>query len=84
MGSAWKKLFGKEHSFTTLAHIPVHAIHKKIYLEIMDGEEGLKREMKELDKWKATEYIKSWEYVNKHGHTRASLDRRLERVLFPI
>ncbi|MFV0556713.1 MAG: hypothetical protein ACK5LM_06405, partial [Lactovum sp.] len=29
VGDVWARLFGDQHSFVTLVHIPVHAIHKR-------------------------------------------------------
>lgn len=31
----WEKLFGSKHSFITIVHIPVHAVHKAIYLDVL-------------------------------------------------
>jgi hypothetical protein len=64
----WQKLFGKQHSFTTLVHIPVHAVHKAIYLDVLDSPERLKRDKNNDQKQKLTEYSKSWDYVEKHDY----------------
>lgn len=64
----WQQLFGKTHSFTTLVHIPVHAVHKAIYLDKLQEEDRLSREFKALKNKKAIDYIKAWDYVNAHGH----------------
>lgn len=67
----WEKLFGKGHSFKTLVHIPVHAIHKAIYLDILKAPERLERELHSLENekgWDTTDYLKSWEYVEEHGY----------------
>ncbi|MGI9027317.1 MAG: hypothetical protein ACR2FM_00515 [Candidatus Saccharimonadales bacterium] len=67
----WDKLFGSSHSFGTLVHIPVHAVHKAIYLDVLKAPERLRRDVEgvedEID-WDASDYVKAWEYVEKHGY----------------
>jgi len=36
----WRKLFG-EHERTTLVHIPLHALHKHLYLDLLKAPERL-------------------------------------------
>mgnify|MGYP001206377862 CR=1 FL=1 len=64
----WQKLFGKEHTFGTTVHIPVHAVHKAIYLDILKESKRLKRDITNNKKYKATDYIAAWDYVEKHGY----------------
>lgn len=64
----WEKLFGKQHSFGVLVHIPVHAVHKAIYLDILNEPERLKRDIETNKKYKAKDYIDAWDYVEKHGY----------------
>lgn len=64
----WQKLFGKNHSFRTVVHIPVHAIHKAIYLDVLNEPKRLKRDMEGNKKFDATDYVKAWDYVEKHGY----------------
>ena len=64
----WQKLFGKNHTFGTLVHIPVHAVHKAIYLDILKEPKRLKRDIVENNKYNATDYINAWDYVEKHGY----------------
>ncbi len=64
----WQKLFGKEHTFGTLVHIPVHAVHKAIYLDVLNAPERLERDIAGIKKIKATDYINAWGYVDKHGY----------------
>jgi hypothetical protein len=66
--SRWQKLFGKNHSFGTLIHIPVHAIHKAIYLDYLKEPKRLKRDIKENIDNTAEDYIKAWNYVEAHGY----------------
>ena len=64
----WQKLFGKEHASGTLVHIPVHAVHKAIYLDVLNAPERLERDIAGIKKNKATDYINAWDYVDKHGY----------------
>lgn len=64
----WEKLFGKQHSFTLLVHIPVHAVHKAIYLDVLKEPKRLERDMANNKKYEATDYVGAWEYVDKHGY----------------
>ncbi|HVX24350.1 MAG TPA: hypothetical protein VG992_03350 [Candidatus Saccharimonadales bacterium] len=64
----WEKLFGKQHSFTAIAHIPVHAVHKAIYLDILKAPERLERDIAVNKKHDATDYIVAWDYVDEHGY----------------
>lgn len=65
----WKNLFGKNHSFNTLVHIPVHAVHKYIYLDVLKDPSRLKRDY-EKDRNGPDDYIKSWDYVNRIGYRK--------------
>jgi hypothetical protein len=62
----WRDMFGEELSKNTLVHVPVHAIMKKLYVDI------LKRpELVELDKKSVSnnpDYTAAWEYVDRVGH----------------
>ena len=64
----WESLFGKQRSFTELVHIPVHAAHKAIYLDILDEPARLKRDIEKNKEHKAVDYIAAWDYVEKHGY----------------
>lgn len=64
----WKKLFGKSHTFNTLVHIPVHAIHKAIYLDVLNEPRRLKRDVKFVKDYNDTDYIKAWEYVESNDY----------------
>lgn len=65
---AWEKLFGKNHTFTSLVHIPVHAVHKAVYLNVLQEPKRLERDIKSNIDHKATDYISAWDYVEKHGY----------------
>lgn len=64
----WQKLFGKQHSFDTLIHIPVHAAHKAVYLDVLDEPKRLERDIERSQKYKAADYVKAWEYVEQNGY----------------
>jgi hypothetical protein len=60
----WRRLFG-EHERLTLVHIPLHAIHKYIYLDVLKAPERLEREISFLGNFPTGgAYIQAWEYVN--------------------
>ncbi len=64
----WKKSFGSEHSFVTIVHIPVHAIHKAIYLDVLKDPKRMAREKKYMRDHQAIDYLKSWEYVDREDY----------------
>ncbi len=66
----WQKLFGKEHSFGTVVHIPVHAVHKAIYLVVLNAPERLARDVAGNEKYRATDYINAWNYVDKNDYRK--------------
>jgi len=64
----WQKLFGKNHSFGVTVHIPVHAVHKAIYLDVLNEPNRLERDIATNKKFNATDYVKAWDYVEKNGY----------------
>lgn len=66
--SRWEKLFGKGHSIVCLIHIPVHAVHKAIYLDILKAPERLKRDITGNQKSQSIDHVKAWEYVERHDY----------------
>ena len=63
----WRKLFGN-HPPVTLNHIPVHAIHKSIYLDLLKVPQRLQRDITHCQTHGATDYVKAWEYVEEAGY----------------
>jgi hypothetical protein len=64
----WRKLFG-QHERLTAVHIPLHAIHKYIFLDVLKAPERLEREISLLSNSQTGEaYIQAWEYVNKRNY----------------
>lgn len=69
LNSEWAELFGDIIHKTTLIHIPVHAIHKAIYLDGLKEPKRLRRDIENCKEGpQATEYAEAWEYVEKHGY----------------
>lgn len=64
----WEKLFGEQDSMKTLVHIPVHAIHKAIYLDILKEPERLERDIQKDRKSGNKAYIASWDYVEEQSY----------------
>lgn len=64
----WQKLFGKSHSFGTIVHIPVHAVNKAIYLDVLNEPRRLKRDIANNKKYEAEDYIAAWDYVEEHDY----------------
>lgn len=64
----WRKLFGESLRSGTVVHIPVHAIHKYIYLEILDEPGRLERDINRPRKSGDSVYVESWAFVEKHGY----------------
>lgn len=64
----WEKLYGNQYTFTALVHIPVHAVHKALYLDVIQEPEHLERDITNNKKNKAIDYIAAWDYVEKHDY----------------
>ena len=64
----WRRLFGDDHSQNTLIHIPVHAVHKAILLDILKEPERYDREIALTSKW--PDYKAAWQYVNAHDYKK--------------
>lgn len=63
----WTKLFG-EHDFNVLVHIPVHAVCKFIWLDVLKEPQRYEREIATLRNLHLTDYLQAWEYVDKHDY----------------
>ena len=62
----WKKLFGEEHSFNVLIHIPVHAILQYVFDDVLNEPQRTKNDRAKCSKW--PDYDAAWQYVEKHGY----------------
>jgi hypothetical protein len=66
--SAWRRLFG-DHERVTLVHIPLHALHKYLYLDVLKAPERLERELNVLRSIQtAGAYLQAWDYVNERDY----------------
>jgi hypothetical protein len=66
----WQELFGNNHTFGTIVHIPVHAVHKAIYLDVLKEPKRLKRDIAENSKNNASDYVSAWNYVDNHDYKK--------------
>lgn len=72
----WRHLFG-EHDRSTLVHIPVHALHKYLYLDVLRAPERFRRDVEDASSSKiGGPYARAWEYVNKHDYNAIIADLR--------
>jgi hypothetical protein len=62
----WKILFGDNHDFNTLVHIPVHAVMKRLYLDVIDRPDLLKLDIDDVSNNKP--YAQAWDYVNNNDY----------------
>lgn len=64
--ATWRQMFGDHYDAKTLAHIPVHAMLKELYLDHIDRPDLLALD---IEKTKANApYAEAWAYVQKHGY----------------
>jgi hypothetical protein len=68
--SKWEKLFGRQKSLTTLVHIPVHSVHKAIYLDVLKEKSRLLRDINSCRKHGHKDYVQAWDYVEKHDYKK--------------
>lgn len=68
MAKEWSRLFGGQHSFKTVVHIPVHAVHKAIYIDVLDSPARLERDIAKCKENGAEAYVEAWDYIEKHGY----------------
>ncbi len=62
----WKKLFGESHDWNTLVHIPVHAVMKKLYLDVLNRKGLFELDIEETKNYKP--YADAWKYVNANDY----------------
>lgn len=65
----WKELFPEAIDMTSLNHILVHAVHKEIYLNIMNAPERLEADIERCNNW-SKGYQDAWNIVEKRGHMK--------------
>jgi len=66
----WEKLFGGQHAWNTLIHIPVHAIHQAIYCDVLKDPQRMERDINSCKKHNDIDYVKSWEYVEQNDYKK--------------
>jgi len=64
--SDWKALFGDHHEWKTIVHIPVHAVMKKLYLDVLNRPDLLALDIEKVEKNKP--YRDAWTYVNTNDY----------------
>ncbi len=76
----WEKLFGSEHSGSTLVHIAVHAACKYMYLDVHHEPYRLARDIEHASH--LPDYAKAWEYVEQHDYREiiAKLKQRYQEI----
>lgn len=62
----WKRLFGADHTFGALVHIPVHAIMQGVFDDALDEPERTINDREACRKWE--DYDVAWRYVEEHGY----------------
>lgn len=64
----WKNLFGDDHDWNTLIHIPVHAVMKRLYLDVIDRPDLLEFDIE--DTKDNPPYAAAWSYVNGNEYAK--------------
>jgi hypothetical protein len=70
----WQAMFGEEYSFVATVHIPVHALHKAIYLDVLGEPERLGRDIKSCHDNNSVDYVAAWGYVESHDYKKIVCD----------
>lgn len=75
LADEWWRMYGKEHSFVTVIHIPVHALMKYIFLDLMKEPKRYERDVLRTQNYK--DYRLAWDYVDQHDYR--DIIHRLEK-----
>ncbi|MBP7767172.1 hypothetical protein KA068_01480 [Candidatus Saccharibacteria bacterium] len=71
----WAKMYGPNHDHKTLVHIPVHALCKYLWIDIMNNPSSYERDKAEVQRYLDNEsYVKAWEYVDNHDYKKIVAD----------
>ena len=62
----WKALFGDDHAWNTLVHIPVHALLEYVFIDVLNEPERLERDINICEKYPP--YADAWKYVKREGY----------------
>lgn len=66
--TAWRELFGTNHTKITLEHIPVHATLSALYIDKLNEPERVNADRQRMQNYSA--YAASWQYVDKVGYKK--------------
>ena len=65
----WRKLFDvQDRTRLMVVHIPVHAVHKAIYLDVLKAPKRLERDIDWSKRHETSDYIDAWDHVDQHGY----------------
>lgn len=64
----WKSMFGGDHSWNTLVHIPVHAFMQELYVDELGRPDLLELDKESIKSHGDKDYIAAWDYVEKQGY----------------
>jgi hypothetical protein len=62
----WRQAYGDEHMKNTLIHIPVHAVLKSLYLDVLNRPDLLELDIHSVDE--NPPYKAAWKYVNENDY----------------
>ena len=62
----WREMFGEEHTWNTLAHIPVHAVMQGVFEEYVKEPARIVRDKEMYEKH--ADYKAAWDYVDRVGY----------------
>ncbi len=62
----WRKMFGDEHTWNTLVHIPVHALMQGVFEEYVKEPGRIVRDKHEYENY--PDYKAAWDYVEQVGY----------------
>lgn len=68
----WAKMYGQKRSWKELVHIPIHAILKFIYLDILQESRRLERDIEQCQKWPG--YKEAWIYIESNDYKKILTD----------
>lgn len=64
----WQKLFGMDHEWNVVVHIPVHATLQAVFDDVLSEPNRTKRDKKLCEQWSA--YNAAWKYVEHAGYRK--------------
>jgi hypothetical protein len=67
----WRELFGDEHAWKSLVHIPVHAGLKSIFLDTLNEPVRLARDLSRCQHNQI--YKDAWDYVESHNYSNINM-----------